>query len=485
MSIYINNRWQTGRGPLFTSYNPADENCVWEGAGANGVDVEQAVAAARNALANWANAPFAYKTKLLGTFKGLLEAEKQALAETISMENGKPLWDALSEVNAMIGKIDISIEAYAARCPEMIKGSKERQMVTRHRPHGVVAILGPFNFPGHLPNGHIIPSLLAGNTIIFKASEMTPLVAQKMFEIWQQVGLPEGVVNLLQGGHLTGRLLAEHRQIDGLFFTGSWSTGSLLSKIFAERSGKILALEMGGNNPLIVTNVSDLKAAAYTVIQSAYLTSGQRCTCARRLIVPRGEAADAFIQELMRMIKTIHVGPYTDNPEPFIGPVISRDAASKLLKAQENLKNLGGIPLIEMRLLKDPGSFLSPGLIDVSAVRILPDEEYFGPLLQLIRVDSLEKAIEEAAKTEYGLTAGLLSDSRQEFDLLAQRLKVGILCWNSPTTNASSALPFGGTGKSGNFRPTAYYAADYCAYPATYVESQNVTLPETLYPGIG
>lgn len=470
-TLYFNNQWQIAHGPLLTSCNPATGEIIWEGKSANASDVNRTVQAARAAFPAWAKIPLETKKAFLRTFKGILEKEKMVLAEIISLENGKPLWDALNEVSAMINKIDISIEAYAGRCPNMIINTPERQMTALHRPHGVIAILGPFNFPAHLPNGHLIPALLAGNTIIFKPSEMTPLVAEKMLQLWEQVDLPPGVLNLLQGAHRTGRHLAEHPGIDGLFFTGSWNTGKFFTKYFAKLPGKMLVLEMGGNNPLIVTEVEDLQASARLAIQSAYLTSGQRCTCARRLIVPYGNTGDAFLQELITLIKALSVGPYTDLPEPFMGPVISSAAAEKLLQAQAMMMQQGGRPLLEMTPLAKNIAFLSPGLIDVTATPSRPDEEHFGPLLQLIRVNSFEEAIDEAGRTEYGLTAGLLSNNPQEFELLAQHLKVGMLCWNSPTTNASSALPFGGTGKSGNFRPTAYYAADYCSYPMIQIKA--------------
>lgn len=483
-SLYINNCWCSGHGSAFTSYNPINGESIWEGAGANSRDVENAIGAARAALPNWSNNSLEARIACLQTFKVILSTEKLKLSETISMENGKPLWDAKNEVAAMIAKIDISIKAYANRCAEIHLDNQERQMVTLHRPHGVVAVFAPFNFPGHLPNGHIIPALLAGNTIILKPSELTPLVAEVMFQLWEQAGLPEGVLNLLQGGAETGRLLAENPDLDGIFFTGSWNTGNLLTKLFGTRPGKILALEMGGNNPLIVTEGIDPKVSAYLTIQSAYLTSGQRCTCARRLIVPYGPSGEAFLQELCILIKALRVGPYTETPEPFMGPVISTEAASKLLDTQQTWQNQGAHSLIEMRRIGQHSTLLSPGLIDVTAVPNRQDEEHFGPLLQLIRVENFEKALEEASNTEYGLVAGLISSDASEFRRMTECIKAGIFYWNSATTNASSGLPFGGIGKSGNFRPSAYYAADYCAYPATFVTGTSLQFPKVLSPGI-
>jgi succinylglutamic semialdehyde dehydrogenase len=384
----------------------------------------------------------------------------------------------------MICKIDITIESYAIRCKQISKNEGTRQSILHHRPHGVIGVYGPFNFPAHLPNGHFLPALLAGNTIIFKPSDLTPLVAEKIFHLWEEAGLPPGVMNLVQGGVPTGQALSRHPDLDGIFFTGSWVVGKHLTELYSEKAGKILALEMGGNNPMIFTDVDELKAAAYITILSDFLTSGQRCTCARRLIIPRGSKGDAFIKELISMTKNLKVGAYNNTPEPFMGPLISAKAANKLMETQQQFIDQGATSLLKMTQLEDGPTFLSPGIIDVTAVAVRKDEEHFGPLLQIIRVSDFDSALIEANNTNYGLTAGLLSRDRNEFEQFSNYIKAGILAWNSPTTNVSSSFPFGGTGKSGNFRPTAFYAADYCAYPVTYIENNILTLPETLLPGM-
>ncbi len=483
-SLYINNQWISGNGTQLVSYNPATGTPVWEGTTANAEDVNLAVESARAAFPSWSETRIKTRIKFLRKFQTILENNKFEFAETISLENGKPIWDAANEVNSILTKVDISIDAYEMRCLHLVKDEKGKHTVLRHRPHGVIGVFGPFNFPAHLPNGHFIPALLAGNTIVFKPSDLTPLVAEKMIRFWKEAGLPAGVINLLQGGVATGQALANHHNLDGIFFTGSWAVGKHLTELYSQRSGKILALEMGGNNPLIFTEVDNLKAAAYTTIQSAYLTSGQRCTCARRLIIPEGSKGDAFINELLSLTKNIKIGPYTDSPQPFMGPLISPNAAKKLLETQDKLIEQGGRPLMKMSALKQGSAFLSPGLIDVTAVKNRNDEEHFGPFLQLIRVKDFQAALQEANQTEYGLTAGLLSRHKDEFNQFCASIKAGIIAWNSPTTNVASSLPFGGVGKSGNFRPTALYAADYCAYPVTYIENSSLELPETLLPGI-
>ena len=380
----------------------------------------------------------------------------------------------------MIGKIDLSIEAHGRRCAEF----RNSLGVTRFKPHGVVAVLGPFNFPGHLPNGHIVPALLAGNTVVFKPSEFAPAVAGQTAALWAAAGLPAGVLTVVQGGRDTGAALAAHPGIDGLFFTGSARAGLALNQLFASTPEKILALEMGGNNPLVVHRTADLAAAAVLTVQSAYLSAGQRCTCARRLIVPSGEEGDRFVALLADLTRALRVGASTDRPEPFLGPVVSAATADRLLAAQNNFIARGAVALVEMRQLKAGTGLLSPGLFDVTAVAGRDDEEFFGPLLQLIRVPDFAAAIREANHTAYGLAAGLISDDAALYAQFFAEVRAGIINWNQQLTGASSGAPFGGVGRSGNHRPSAYLAADYCSYPVASIEVPQLKLPAQLPPGL-
>lgn len=487
---FINGQWIGSRKEAdsstsqFTSLDPASGKTIWQGNAADKELVDKAVAAAKNAFPAWRNLQLDQRAAYLEKFREALLKDKNRLAEAISQSTGKPLWEAATEVTAMANKIPISIDAYHARCPEIKNPLPQGTAITTHRAHGVMAVLGPFNFPGHLPNGHIIPALLAGNTAVFKPSELAPLVAEATLKCWESCNLPPGVINMVQGSRETGKFLTEHPNIDGLLFTGSWNTGRHLAELMAKTPYKILALEMGGNNPLVIGSISDYKAAAYLTIQSAYLTSGQRCTCARRLIVPNGHSGDEFIRTLTEMIKTIRIGAYNDSPEPFMGPVISNQAAEHLLNAQKNLIAAGATPLIPMSRMEKSPAFLSPGLIDVTPVSNLPDEEYFGPLLQIIRANTFYEALEVANRTRYGLVAGLLSDNPEEYQFFFKGVNAGIINWNTSLTGASSAAPFGGIGQSGNNRPSAFYAADYCAYPIASLVSERLVMPSAINPGI-
>lgn len=464
----------------FSSVNPATGETVWTGLAGTAADVAAAVARARAAFRSWSRRPLVERERHLRAFAAMLDFRQAVLADAISREVGKPTWEALAEVQTMISKVDLSVRAHAQRCADFSGGSA----VTRFRPHGVVAVFGPFNFPGHLPNGHIVPALLAGNTVVFKPSEHAPLVAELTAAAWRESGLPDGVLTLVQGARETGAALASHPGLDGLFFTGSSRAGHWLAELFARSPGKILALEMGGNNPLVIWSARDLRAAALLAVQSAYLTAGQRCTCARRLIIPTGGDGRALLAELIRLVAAVRVGAFTDRPEPFMGPVISAAAADHTLAAQRDLIARGATPLIEARALHPGTGLLSPGLLDVTAVAERGDEEIFGPLLQVVRVPDFDAAITEANATQYGLAAGLIADDPALYARFRDEVRAGLINWNQPLTGASGAAPFGGVGRSGNHRPSAFFAADYCSHPVASIEMPELRMPATLPIGL-
>lgn len=483
-ALFINGAWQQGHGVVFSKTDPIDNQPLWQANAADGSDVAAACEAARAAFPAWARTPFEQREQFVKRFAALLEEHKSSLAAVISRETSKPRWETLTEVQAMIGKVAISLQAYQARTGVSQTAMADGASVLRHRPHGVLAVFGPYNFPGHLPNGHIVPALLAGNTVVFKPSELTPQTAEETLKLWQQAGLPDGVLNLVQGGRETGEALAASADIDGLLFTGSAGTGYHLHRQLAGQPEKILALEMGGNNALIIDQIEDRDATVNLAIQSAFISAGQRCTCSRRILVKRGSEGDAFIERLVQVASALRVGRWDAEPQPFMGGVISSAAAEKMLAAQHHLLALGGKALLTMQRLESGSALLSPGIIDVTGVRDIPDEEYFGPLTTIIRYNDFDEALRIANQTRYGLSVGLVSPQREQFDHLLLEARAGIVNWNKPLTGASSAAPFGGVGASGNHRPSAYYAADYCAWPMASLESESLTLPASLSPGL-
>jgi succinylglutamic semialdehyde dehydrogenase len=457
----------------FQSIDPATGEVVWEGSSAGQAEVLRSVAKARAAFPGWARTPLAQRIAHARAFEGALDAGRAALAETISRETGKPLWESLGEVGTMIAKVEVSIRAQAERAGEREEATAFGAAVLRHRPHGVMAVFGPYNFPGHLPNGHIVPALLAGNTVVFKPSELTPATGAAMAEAWRATGLPEGVFQIVQGARETGGALAA-ADIDGLLFTGSATTGAHFRRMFADRPHVILALELGGNNPLVVWD-GDVEEAAAVAAQSAFITSGQRCSCARRLIVPEGAFGEALVAEIAGIAAALPIGAWNETPEPYLGPLVSDRAAEGARAQVARLVALGAREIRALGRVGNRGAaFVSPAILDVTGIAA-PDEEIFAPVLQVIRVPDFDAALAAANATRFGLSAGLVSTDDGLWERFLAAVRAGVVNRNRPVTGASGAMPFGGLGDSGNHRPSAYYAADYCAYPVASFESRSAT----------
>jgi succinylglutamic semialdehyde dehydrogenase len=454
-----------------TSFEPATGAQLWTGEATG--DVEAEVARARAAWAGWAARPLAVRIETLRRFANTVRGAKEQLADLIARETGKPLWESGTEVDAVVNKVDISVSAYSERTAQRrLEGALGARVAVRHKPHGVLAVLGPYNFPAHLPNGHIVPALLAGNAVVFKPSEKTPAVGERLVQLFHEAGVPEDVVRCVQGGPEVGKALAASAGIDGLLFTGSAGAGLALNRQFAETPHKILALEMGGNNPLVVWEARDVYAAAIIAVQSAFMSAGQRCTAARRLIVEDG-AHEELIATIGKLAERLIVAEPHAQPAPFMGPVIDNEAADRLQEGFLDLMIKGGRPLKHLDRPQPDRPFLTPAIIDVTDVRDRPDDELFGPVLQVIRVADFDAALAEANATRYGLAASLVGGSPQLYDRFWANVRAGVVNWNKPTNGAPSNAPFGGIGLSGNHRPSAYYAADYCAYPVTSSEAEQ------------
>jgi len=436
-------------------------------------DVDAAVARAREAFPAWASRPIANRMEFVRRFANEVRAAAEEFAELIARETGKPLWEAKTEVEAVINKVEISISAYMERTGQKkLDSALGGIAAVRHKPHGIMAVLGPYNFPAHLPNGHIVPALIAGNTVIFKPSEKTPAVGALLVECFRRAGIDNDVVQVLIGGPDEGKALVAHPQVDGILFTGSAQAGIAINRKCATNPGKILALEMGGNNPIVVTKTPKVEDAALLIIRSAFTTAGQRCTAARRLIVTE-DMYDQTVEAVKNLIGKIIVDEPFAEPAPFMGCVIDNQAADQLTESFLYLLSNGGKAIRHLKRLKDDAPFVAPALIDTTAMEERPDVELFGPLLQVIKVPDLDSAIVEANNTRFGLSASLIGGSPEDFSLFWANIRAGIVNWNQPTNGASSKAPFGGLGLSGNHRPAAYYAADYCAYPVASSEVEQ------------
>nr|WP_317893592.1 succinylglutamate-semialdehyde dehydrogenase [uncultured Sphingomonas sp.] len=456
---------------LFRSIDPASGATVLEGAAATPAECEAAVARARAALPAWRNAPLEDRIAVVRRYAEVLEADREAFAALLSRETGKLLWETRAEVGSMIGKVAVSIAAQAERAGERASETAFGRAVLRHRAHGVMAVLGPYNFPGHLPNGHIVPALLAGNTIVFKPSEVTPAVGAHMVALWEKAGLPAGVLNCVQGARETGEALVAC-DIDGLLFTGSAGAGAALKRATIDRPHLILALELGGNNPLIVWDSPE--EAASIIIHSAFVTTGQRCSCARRLIVPQGAMGDAIVDALDALTARIRIAAWDEEGDAFMGPLVSAAAATGAHAAVDRLVATGARTIRPFERVEGRSdAFVTPSILDVTGVAV-PDAEVFAPVLQVTRVADFQAAITAANATAFGLSAGLVSSDPGQWQAFLDASRAGIVNRNRPTTGAAANMPFGGLGASGNHRPSAYYAADYCAYPIGSFEADAV-----------
>lgn len=452
------------------STDPCTEAVVWRGAVTQGSELDGIMGRARMGFRAWSATPLDARIAIARAFAELVKSRRQDVARLISRETGKPFWETLTEADSVAAKVEVSIRAQAERAGEKEGEAAGARSRLAHRAHGVLAVIGPFNFPMHLPNGHIAPALLAGNAVVFKPSDKTPASGRLLADLWLEAGVPREVLQVTMGGAQIAQALVAHAETDGVLFTGGVGAGRAIHMALADQPQKIVALELGGNNPLMVWDVADAESAAHLIVQSAYVSAGQRCSCARRLIVPDGVAGDAVVDALTALIDRIRVGAPFEEPQPFMGPVIDMASAQGLLAAQARL---GGEVIRTLRLTERDRPYLAPGLVDVTGLAV-EDVEHFGPLLKLTRAKDWMSAIEAANATRFGLAAGLISDDEALYRRFWGEVRAGIVNWNRPTTGAASTAPFGGPGLSGNHRPSSYYAADYCAYPVASLEADKV-----------
>jgi len=455
---------------MMRSIDPATGQTIWEGEETDPDMIPGIIARARLALPDWAGRTVEARVEVLKRYAETLDERAADISRDLSRETGKPLWESRAELGSMIAKVGVSIAAQAERAGTRAAETGFGRAVLRHKPHGVMAVLGPYNFPGHLPNGHIVPALLAGNTVVFKPSEEAPLTGQHMARALHDAGVPEPVFQVVQGGRDQGAALVG-ADIDGLLFTGSASTGAHFRRVMIDRPHVILALELGGNNPLIAWGDPDKSAAA--IVQSAFVTTGQRCSCARRLIVPEGVEGNATVETVHTLAARLRIGAWDDEEEAYMGPLISAAAARSAVDAVSALKRNGAKTLLPFERLERSEAFVTPGIYDVTGIDV-PDAEIFAPVLQVIRVRDFDAAIAAANATSFGLSAGLLADDPALWQRFLAESRAGVVNWNRPTTGAAANMPFGGLGQSGNHRPSAYYAADYCAYPVASFEADAI-----------
>lgn len=446
--------------------------------------VDEAVAHARAAFPSWSLTSVEQRKALLLALKGVLARRASEFAQLIAREVGKPLWEAEGEVSAALQKIDVTLsDGLALVAPREVSGRAQRYAF---RPHGVAAVIGPFNFPLHLVHGHVVPALATGNTVVVKPSELTPTVGQLYAECFHEAGFPIGVFNLVQGTGASGARLAEHPEVDAVLFTGSYAVGQAIKRATLDQPHKLLALELGGRNPALVLADANLDKAVHDVLWGAFVTAGQRCSGTAVALIER-DLFDAFTHTLLAKLAGLRVGDPLA-ADVFMGPMISRAARERFLAALDQAEAAGVLALLRNDQVPGTprGAYVGPSVHHVLAPGALAyeREELFGPDLALEAVDDLDHAIARANLSPYGLSASVFGAREADFEHALARLRYGCVNWNAPTCGASSRLPFGGTRKSGNHRPAALFSTLYATYPVATLEGPRELDVHKLSPGL-
>ncbi|MBD2101876.1 aldehyde dehydrogenase family protein [Leptolyngbya sp. FACHB-261] len=418
--------------------------------------VEPVVKRAVQAAPDWAKQPLADRVACLRKAQSALVNAQDSLAYGIALETGKPLREAKGEVGAVIAKIDLTIADAERYLPPRAVTDGPHPAQVRRRSKGPAAIVGPFNFPLHLPHGAAVAHLLAGNPVVFKPSPLAANVAAQYSQLIQ-ASLPEGVFGLVQGGAPEGEALCLHPKIRAVSFTGSVPVGRSLAQALAADFSKDLALELGGKNALIVCADADLSAAAKAAAEGACLTAGQRCNATSRVLVQR-QVAEPFLELFLAALAHYQPGDPL-NIETTLGPLINQTAVERF---QRLLAQTGGQWLlpgaVEPEVNGKPGYYVRPGVMlwqerAVGLASALHCQEAFAPLVEVFIVEDLEDALAVHNSTPFGLTTSIFTRSQAQFEALADCLQVGNVYANLATTFSPSTLPFGGLGESGNGKP--------------------------------
>lgn len=464
----------------FTSISPINGEILWTGEKTSNAAISRAFSDSAVAADRWRQQPVDVRIAIADRYAEILQQRKSEIASLITNETGKLPGDAAAEVSASIAKVKWSIEAMGTRRSETVLASSDRPgsdpiRRIRYSPLGVTLILGPFNFPLHLPGGQIIPALLAGNSVVFKPSEQSTAVGAWLIDAWSSAGLPNDVLQMIVGGVDVAKTAIDRPEVAAVFLTGSRKAGQSIHRQLAGRPEVLLALELGGNNPIVVDAEADPISVANHVSYSAFVSSGQRCTCARRVILVEGAGSKEQLSALIEKTRSLKVGMPQDDTNPHLGPLVSIDAAAAIVKTFNQLVEMGCQPIVPPSMNPDHPSLVSPSIVDATGlsadqITTLGTMEWFGPLLVMVKASHLENAFQIASKTPYGLSASLLGGTEADFQRFVDQVGAGVINWNGPTTGAAGNLPFGGRGHSGNHRPAGFFAIDSCNEPISSIE---------------
>lgn len=487
---YIDGQFLSSEKPHgeFKNYSPADLKDLVITVPFCHDHVDQACFAAKKAYPGWATLSLDERKSALFRLKEIFIAHENQMAELIARDTGKPLWDATTEAKALAAKIDVTLNHSLSLVKDEVVPNALPGVdgVIRYRSRGVMAVLGPFNFPAHLPNGHIIPALLAGNTVVFKPSEQTPAVGQFLAQLIEKAQLPKGVFNMVQGDGASGRRLVVNEDVDGILFTGSYEIGLKIKQETMNHYWKILALEMGGKNSTVVWEDADLDKAVYETLIGSYLSTGQRCSGTSRIFLHE-KIFDAFTDRFYKAAKKLSIGHWSENP--FMGPLINSGAVEKYIRFQEiaNRENCESLMRGKSLDLKHKGYYVTPSIHLVGRfdpTSVYQKTEIFGPNVAIMKVSDFEETMSAVNASGYGLVMALFSKNKSLYEKALFSARVGLLNWNRTTNGASSKLPFGGMGKSGNDRPSAHFAIQYCTIPVASLEDMTPFDATKMLPGV-
>jgi alpha-ketoglutaric semialdehyde dehydrogenase len=453
---FINGEWvDASSGQTFESRNPADRTEVLGNfAKSDASDVDRAVQAAVDAYPSWMMTPAPARADYMLRVALLLEQRKEELSNVMTREMGKTLKESRADVQE-----GIDFAHYMAGEGRRFFGQtvpaelpNKFYMTVRH-PLGPVGLITPWNFPIAIPLWKIAPALVSGCTAVFKPAEDTPLCAALLVDMFREVGLPPGVLNLVNGfGEDAGAALVDHPELRGISFTGSLDVGRMINEKCA-RSMKRCSLELGSKNALIVMPDAQLDLAVEASAWGAFATSGQRCTATSRLIVHEDVRAE-FTEQLLDRVDKMKVGNGLD-PDVELAPVINEQQKNRVLEyisvgQQEGAKLLtGGEELTGGDYAN--GYFVAPTVFDdMTGDMRIAKEEIFGPVTGIIRVDSVEEAIKIANGTQYGLSCAIYTHDITNTFKAVQQLEFGVVYVNAPTIGAEIQVPFGGMKSTGN-----------------------------------
>ncbi|HMF14822.1 MAG TPA: aldehyde dehydrogenase family protein [Gemmataceae bacterium] len=458
---WIAGRWQSSINQHFESYNPARlDEVIGLFPEATAEDTSAAVSAARTAYPGWRRTSRIHRAELFDNLAQLVKRDADALAELMARECGKVVTECKAEVIEGLHMIHYVFGTGRMPIGDVLASEiVEKDAFVRRKPWGVVAVITPWNFPFAVPLWMLCPSLLEGNTAVFKPSEDTPAIGQRLAELFEEAGFPPGVLNLLHGDGQTGEALVRNPGVNVVLFTGSYDVGHRIQQLSAEHYDRITACEMGSKSAVIVCDDARIDLAVTCGVISAFKTSGQRCVSAGRILVHE-KIFDQFAEKFVATAKRLHVGDPLD-PSNFTGPVIHRAAVEKVERYNELAREEGAEILLEGGRMTQgehaAGCYLSPFVYRMGyhlGIRCIR-EEVFGPHLALIPFKTNEEAVRIYNATEYGLSMAVITEDYRKMRFFRDECEYGMGYVNLPCIGAEVHLPFGGVKKSGNGHPSA------------------------------